>query len=192
MITRRATERWSLPRIGFEVLPSISDSWKAYRNLPQSPLNGEPAGVTLECEKSQPSHALGAIFPCVMSKANSDHIDGYQPDRAASLAAMKARQCSKLGELRQVLVQAGYLSLNQQSIALGLSRSTTWVILRANHKNSGLSGSVIKRMLRSRQFPPEARQWLEEYVAERLAGAYGHNKIRLDLFRAQVELAAQG
>ena len=47
-------------------------------------------------------------------------------------------------------------------------------------------------MLRSRELPPEARRWIEEYVAERLAGAYGHNKIQLRVFRAQVELPAQG
>jgi hypothetical protein len=128
----------------------------------------------------------------VMNKANSNRIDGHQSNGRTSFVAMKARQCSKIAELRQVLLQAGYLSLNQQAVALGLSRSTTWAILQAMHKTSGLSGSVIKRMLRSRELPPEARQWIEEYVAERLAGAYGHNNMQLRVFRAQVELPTHG
>jgi hypothetical protein len=69
---------------------------------------------------------------------------------SASMSAMKARQCAKISELRQRLVQAGYDSLGTQAVALGLSRSTTWALLQANHKSSGLSGAVIKRMSRAR------------------------------------------
>ena len=105
-----------------------------------------------------------------------------------SCASMKARQCAKIAELRQVLLRAGYPSLDKQASALGLSRSTTWAVLQANHKSSGLSGSVIKRMLRSRDLPPAARQWIKEYVAEKLAGTYGHGRKPLRIFRAQVDL----
>ena len=101
---------------------------------------------------------------------------------------MKARQCAKIAELRLVLLQAGYHSLDKQASVLGLSRSTTWAVLQAHHKASGLSGSVIKRMLRSADLPPTARQWIDEYVAEKLAGNYGHSRRRLRVFRAQVEL----
>ena len=107
---------------------------------------------------------------------------------ASLISTMKARQCAKIAELRRVLLEAGLHSLNKQAIALGLSRSTTWAILQANHKCSGLSGSLIKRMLRSRELPPGARQWIEEYVAEKLTGAYGHKRDRLRVFRAQVDL----
>ena len=96
---------------------------------------------------------------------------------------MKARQCAKIAELRQVFLRAGYPSLDKQASALGLSRSTTWAVLQANHKSSGLSGSVIKRMLRSRDLPPAARQWIEEYVAEKVAGTYGHGRKPLRIFR---------
>ena len=105
-----------------------------------------------------------------------------------SFNAMKARQCAKIAELRLVLLQAGYHSLDKQASVLGLSRSTTWAVLQAHHKASGLSGSVIKRMLRSPDLPPTARQWIDEYVAEKLAGNYGHSRRRLVVFRAQVEL----
>ena len=105
-----------------------------------------------------------------------------------SCASMRARQYAKITELRQVFLQAGYQSLDKQASALGLSRSTTWAVLQANHKSPGLSGSVIKHMLRSRDLPPAARQWIEEYVAEKLAGTYGHGRKPLRIFRAQVDL----
>ena len=44
-------------------------------------------------------------------------------------------------------IAEGLVTLSSQSSALGLSRSTTWAILQANHKGSGLSGAIIKRML---------------------------------------------
>ena len=119
----------------------------------------------------------------VLSFNSQKHL----PD-AATIGAMKARQCAKIAELRKILLQAGYRSLNQQAVALGLSRSTTWAILKAHHKSSGVSGSIIKRMLRSPELPPAARQWIDEYVAEKVAGRYGHRRYRLTVFRAQVEL----
>jgi hypothetical protein len=95
-------------------------------------------------------------------------------------------QCSKIAELRCVLEQSGYLSLDKQADALGLSRSTTWAILQASHKASGVSGSIIKRMLQSPALPPAVRQWVGEYVSEKLSGAYGHSTKRLQIFEAQV------
>jgi hypothetical protein len=103
-----------------------------------------------------------------------------------SCASMRARQYAKITELRQVFLQAGYQSLDKQASALGLSRSTTWAVLQANHKSPGLSGSVIKHMLRSRDLPPAARQWIEEYVAEKLAGTYGHGRKPLRIFRGDL------
>jgi hypothetical protein len=43
-------------------------------------------------------------------------------------------------------------------------------------------------MLRSPELPPAAGQWIDEYVAEKLASKYGHSRRRLRVFRAQVEL----
>ena len=102
---------------------------------------------------------------------------------------MKARQCAKIAELRKILEQAGYHSLSEQAVVLGLSRSTTWALLKANHKASGVSGSIIKRMLRSAGLPLAVRQWIDEYVGEKLAGKYGHRRNRLRIFKAQVELS---
>lgn len=58
-------------------------------------------------------------------------------------SALKARQAAKIREIRSALVDAGYLTVDQQAAALGLARSTAWTVLRANHKASGLSASVL-------------------------------------------------
>ena len=101
---------------------------------------------------------------------------------------MKVLQCAKIAELRKILEQAGYHSLSEQAVVLRLSRSTTWALLKANHKASGVSGSIIKRMLRAPGLPLAVTQWIDEYVGEKLAGNYGHRRDRLRIFKAHVEL----
>ena len=104
----------------------------------------------------------------------------------ASLAYMKARQCARIAELRTALVNAGFVSLDAKAIALGLSRTTTWAVLKGNHKASGLSAALISRILLSPQLPASARVILVQYVEEKLAGAYGHSHRRLQIFRKQL------
>ena len=58
-------------------------------------------------------------------------------ENPASLTYMKARQCAKIAELRMVLINAGLVSLDASANALGLSRSTTWAVLKSNYKASG-------------------------------------------------------
>ena len=127
-----------------------------------------------------------------MTNTDGAAIFGFNSQKhlpnAAPIGVMKARQCAKIAELREILLKAGYRSLDKQAVALGLSRSTTWAILKANHKSSGVSGSILKRMLRSSELPLAARQWIDEYVAEKVAGRYGHSRYRLTVFQAQVEL----
>jgi hypothetical protein len=81
-----------------------------------------------------------------------------QESRKPVVAEMKARQAAKIRELGHALVDAGFLTLDEQSKAIGLTRSTTWTILRASHKGSGLSAAIIKRMLLSPKLPPGARK----------------------------------
>jgi hypothetical protein len=99
-----------------------------------------------------------------------------QESRKPVVAEMKARQATKIRELGHALVDAGFLTLDEQSKALGLARSTTWTILRASHKGSGLSTAIIKRMLLSPQLPPLARRKILEYTADKLAGVYGGSR----------------
>src|SRR5262249_13052430 len=96
--------------------------------------------------------------------------------KASDVLEMKARQCAKIKELREVLIATGFRSLDEQAKALGLSRSTTWTIINASHKNSGLSASVINRILAKPQLPSLVRATVVEYVEDKLAGLYGHNK----------------
>jgi oligoribonuclease (3'-5' exoribonuclease) len=97
---------------------------------------------------------------------------------------MKARQTSKIRELGEALVASGLRTLDEQAKALGLPRSTTWTILRANHKASGLSATVINQTLSAPQLPPLVRATILEYVEEKAAGLYGHSKMQLRRFAA--------
>ena len=112
-------------------------------------------------------------------------VVGAMPDTSR----MKERQRSKIEELRVALAAAGILTLDQQAEALALCRSTTWSILRANHKTSGLSAGIITRMLSSPLLPALARKTIHEYVQERLAGLYGHNERRRREFAVSLSIA---
>ena len=103
-----------------------------------------------------------------------------------TISHMKAMQSTKIRELRQALADAGALKLDQQAKSLGVSRSTAWAVLKGNHKSSGLSATLINRMLASPQLPRSAKKIILEYVEEKSTGAYGHGKERLRQFRARL------
>jgi hypothetical protein len=86
---------------------------------------------------------------------------------------MKAQQSMKIREIGAALIATGYFTLDKQAKALGVPRSTAWTILKARHKNYGLSGKLIKRMLASQQLPPLVRSKIIEYREEKTAGLYG-------------------
>ena len=104
----------------------------------------------------------------------------------SSLSDIKSRQASKIAQLREALVAAGFETLTQQAAVLGLSRSTAWVVMRGDHKASGLSAVTIKRILASPNLPPSARRLIEEYICEKLLGGYGDSKSSLDRFRRRL------
>ena len=91
-------------------------------------------------------------------------------------ARMKARQSSKIRELAEAVKSAGFLTLDEQAKALGLSRSTAWTIRKASHKASGLSASIINRMLAA-----------PEYVEEKTAGLYGGSRSQRRKFAARLQ-----
>ena len=117
----------------------------------------------------------------------SDSRINARPLLSSATRDVKVQQCAKIGELRQALVDAGFHSLDSQAIALGLARSTTWVILKARHKSSGLTGSVIRQILRSPELPATAERVIQQYVAQKMAGAYGHDRKQIQKFRARLE-----
>ena len=84
------------------------------------------------------------------------------------------------------LAASGLFTLDEQARALGLSRSTAWAVLKANHKATGLTAATINRMLSSPELPPRVRATILTYVEEKLAGLYGHNEEQLGRFAAGV------
>jgi hypothetical protein len=105
---------------------------------------------------------------------------------SSSLSLSKAKQSAKIAELRQVLIDAGFIALDEQAAALGIWRSTAWTIFRRGHKASGLSAVTIKGMLRSPHLPTAARRVIQEYIEQKCAGEFGHSEPRIRLFRAQL------
>jgi hypothetical protein len=104
----------------------------------------------------------------------------------AAVAEAKARQSGKIRELRIALRSAGLIGLAEQARALGLPRSTTWKILKGDHKASGLSAMVVSRMLSAPTLPPVVRTKILEYVREKTDGLYGHGKRELLRFSARI------
>jgi hypothetical protein len=103
---------------------------------------------------------------------------------------LKALQRLKIRKLRDALVNAGLVTLDAQAEALGLRRSTTWAILQANHKASGLSAAIVNRMLESPHLPQTVRATLFEYIEEKSAGYYGASVIQRRRFAARVSPAS--
>jgi len=102
----------------------------------------------------------------------------------------KARQASKLAEIREALVAAGCDTTAKQAAALGVSRPTAWVVLNRDRR-AGPSAKVIQRILLSRNLPPAARRKVEEYVEEKIGGLYGHSEGRVQWFRDQFRAPTQ-
>jgi len=89
------------------------------------------------------------------------------------ISDLKARQAAKVREIGEALVTAGYDNLDDKATALGLSRSTTWTIIRGTHKSSGLSAAILNRMLSAPDLHSLVRRKILEYTLEKSAGLYG-------------------
>jgi predicted DNA-binding transcriptional regulator AlpA len=99
----------------------------------------------------------------------------------------KARQAAKIRELWESVRTAGFLTVDEQAKALGLSRSTAWTLRKANHKSSGLSVSIINQMLSAPHLPPLARAKILEYIQEKADGLYGGSESQRRRFVARVK-----
>jgi hypothetical protein len=102
-----------------------------------------------------------------------------------SLADVKARQSSKIREIGEALITAGFVSLDAQAKALGLPRSTAWTILSAEHKDTGISARIICRMLSSERLPPAC---FGENHGIRGAGIYGGTNTQNRRFASKLKL----
>ena len=94
----------------------------------------------------------------------------------------KSRQAYKIREIGNSLISLGFDTLAEQAKVLGLSRSTAWTILQADHKASGLSAGVINRILAAPQLPSAVRVKVIEYIEEKTSGLYGHDQTQLFRF----------
>jgi hypothetical protein len=99
----------------------------------------------------------------------------------------KRRQSAKLREITAALEADGFIGLDAQATALGLSRSTAWTILSGSHKHSGLSPMTLNRMLAAPLLGERARTKILEYIAEKRAGHYGTSKSGLRKFNQQLD-----
>jgi hypothetical protein len=103
-------------------------------------------------------------------------------------AGMKARQSSKIRELAEAVEAAGFLTLDEQAKVLGVPRSTAWTIRKASHKASGLSASIINRMLAAPELPLMVRAKILEYIQEKAAGLYGGSNSQRRRFTTRLSL----
>jgi hypothetical protein len=73
-----------------------------------------------------------------------------------------------LWHISEALIAAGYTSLDEQAKALGIHRSTAWVIINRKYKLGRLSTKTTGRILSNTQTPPAVRILVQQYVAKRL------------------------
>jgi hypothetical protein len=88
--------------------------------------------------------ALTSVLPRQERNGRGSRFPTTPP---TSLAEAKRRQSDRIKELKSALENAGLSTLDEQAKALGVGRSTAWSILKGNHKASGLSGAIVRRML---------------------------------------------
>ena len=98
----------------------------------------------------------------------------------------RSQQRRKIEEIGRTLVECGFVALEEQAYALGLSRSTAWTVIRATHKTSGLTAMTINRMLATDHLPLPVRRKVLEYIAEKMSGAYGDQEHCLEAFASKI------
>ena len=86
------------------------------------------------------------------------------------------------------MAATGLRTLDEQAVAIGLSRSTTWTLRRGMHKGSGLSVRIIARILSAPRLPVRVRRKILEYLAEKTAGLYGDTERELRRFARLLSL----
>jgi hypothetical protein len=180
--------------------------YKIYDELRNSSAASE-TGLIFRAVISSPSKrgfndARGSFSEREIWSPSGDRLDvmamtGLPPrqrarERSAILAELKTRQAFKIREIRDALTAAGFVVLDEQAKALGVSRSTAWNILNGTYKSSGLSVAIINRMLAAPRLPPLVRTKILEYIREKTAGCYGHSNIQLRKFSSRLVTSRLG
>ena len=86
---------------------------------------------------------------------------------------MQPEHLGRIRSIRDALVAAGFETLDKQADVLCLPRSTTWNIVRGNHKKSRLSANLLGRMLKSHRLPASVRSEIIEYIEAKVGGGFG-------------------
>ena len=93
-----------------------------------------------------------------------------------NLVTLKEGQSLRIREINEALEACRIYSLNHKAAVLGLPRSTTYTIIRAQHKSTGISAKILAQMLNSPQLPLPVRVKIEQYAREKASGFYGSTK----------------
>src|SRR5262245_37662149 len=111
-----------------------------------------------------------------MDEKPSDRIGRLRSDRRPTLSMrletvrdlerIKSRRKIPIQCIADALIEAGYTSLDEQSKALGLHRSTTWTIVKTKHKLGRLNTTTAQPILANPDTPPSVRAIIHQALAE--------------------------
>ena len=111
---------------------------------------------------------LVAVSLIQRSESRNNLIRAELVDVEASMRSDKTPVYSiELGRISQALISSGYTSLDEQARALGVHRSTAWMIIKNKHKLGRLSAKTIDRILGNPKTPLAVRMVVQQYVAKR-------------------------
>jgi hypothetical protein len=142
--------------------------------------------------RQSPRFPAGFFGACTAIPSERDRRFERQIENEGQMQLMcpseiKARQSAKIRQLAEAAKLIGLQTLDEQAEAFGIPRSTAWTIRNGGHKASGLSVSIIDRMLSAPKLPPSVRTTLLEYIAEKTSGLYGGKERQRRLFCARLK-----
>jgi hypothetical protein len=147
------------------------------------------AATDSEVQKSYGKGVIMSVISTNVAPTVAQKIDGeplLQKGSGPEFTKMRERQSCKIRQISDALAASGFVTLDARAKLLGLCRSTTWTVLKGNHKGSGLSAATINRILLTLQLPSVVRAKVIEYVKEKAAGSYGHSKKQRSRFIARL------
>jgi hypothetical protein len=113
---------------------------------------------------------LVAVSLIQRSESRNNLIRAELVDVEASMGSDKIpKDLIELGRISEALISSGYTSLDKQAEALGVHRSTAWVIIKNKHKLGRLSAKTVYRILGNPQTPPAVRTIVQQYMTKRSA-----------------------
>ena len=111
---------------------------------------------------------LVAVSLIQRSESRNNLIRAELVDVEASMGSDKIpNDLIELGRISEALIASGYTSLDKQAKALGVHRSTAWVIIKNKHKLGRLSAKTAYRILGNPQTPPAVRTIVQQYMIKR-------------------------